>query len=718
MPGESIWRRLRRKRVAGVGVPAPEKPAGDKLDTKEAEALASALNRSAERVQTLWISFLVFALYLAIATSTTTHRMLFLESPIKLPVLNIDLPLLGFYILAPIIFLVFHFYVLLNLVLLARTAKTFEDVLQRIFPQDGEAHEAFRMRIENMLFVQLLVGGKPEREGVNGGLLSLMALITLALAPVALILLFQVMFLPYHSEGITWLHRLLLLVDLLLVWTLWPGYRRGWGTRLWPKRSWWLVGYAVLTVVPLFYAVAIATFPDERMYVVADYVVTNWFHGQSKWPYGSNEFRGRPDWYRWMTPVNSLSLDGEDLIEDRKLAQIIEKNENNADEGRWVPVSTFVGRDLTNVSLTHADVRHVDFSGAVLNRADLRWAWATSAHFDGAQLEGAQFQAAQLQGASLGFAQLQDASLDRAQLQGASLRFAELQAASLDSARAIAATFDRAELQGASLAGAELQGASLDYTTLQGARLDNAQLQGASLDGAQLQGASFVGARLQAASFRNVFVWRTDVRMAEWSDTRVEDQHIGPKEACLDGEKFTACDWTAQSFENLESLVAEKVRSADGRATALDRIRATLDPAKAQEGEQEMANEWSAHQNSSPAHDAYEKSLSEQWRKKGCAIDGKLYAFRALLARLRGPSSSWKSDTTAAEFLLLNLSNVFYAVDRIHTSPFTDDSPEPAKLAAAFLDTENCPGARGLGEAEIAKLKEIRDRAPPPTPKP
>jgi hypothetical protein len=66
-------------------------------DTKEAEALAAALNHSAERVQTLWFSFLTFMLYLAIATGTTTHRMLFLEEPLNLPVLNIKLPLLGFY---------------------------------------------------------------------------------------------------------------------------------------------------------------------------------------------------------------------------------------------------------------------------------------------------------------------------------------------------------------------------------------------------------------------------------------------------------------------------------------------------------------------------------------------------------------------------------------------------------------------------------------------
>jgi hypothetical protein len=56
---------------------------------------------------------------------------------------------------------------LLNLVLLARTAKSFDDALARAFPEDGEARETFRMRIENTLFVQLLVGGSLERKGIN-----------------------------------------------------------------------------------------------------------------------------------------------------------------------------------------------------------------------------------------------------------------------------------------------------------------------------------------------------------------------------------------------------------------------------------------------------------------------------------------------------------------------------------------------------------------------
>src|ERR1700732_14667 len=331
--------------------------------TKEAEAFVTALNHSAERARTLWFSFLTFMLYLAIATGTTTHRMLFLESPLNLPALNIALPLLGFYILTPVIFVVLHFYMLLNLVLLARTARTFDDGLARAFPQEGEGRENFRMRIENTLFVQLLVGGRLEREGINAKLLSLMALITLALAPVALLLMIQIKFLPYHSEAITWWHRGLLALDLALVWTLWPGYRSGWGIRLWPKKTWWLAVPGVLSAAALAYAAMVATFPDERIYVATD-----WLHGSTHLNPYTDEVSSpdRPTWYALIAPINTLDLHGEDLIDDTKLAHIIEKNESSTGAERWVATLLLKGRDLTGADLSEADVRHVDFTGAIL----------------------------------------------------------------------------------------------------------------------------------------------------------------------------------------------------------------------------------------------------------------------------------------------------------------------------------------------------------------
>jgi hypothetical protein len=104
--------------IPGVGPPAPEP------DTKNLDALLASLNGSAERFQTLWFSFLGLTLYLAIAALATTHRNLLLGEPQILPILNIKVELLPFYVIAPLLYLVFHFY---RLMMLVRTATEFEN---------------------------------------------------------------------------------------------------------------------------------------------------------------------------------------------------------------------------------------------------------------------------------------------------------------------------------------------------------------------------------------------------------------------------------------------------------------------------------------------------------------------------------------------------------------------------------------------------------------
>jgi hypothetical protein len=121
-------------------------------DTSELDALLDSLNGSAERFQTLWFSFLGLALYLAIAALATTHRTLLLGESQILPILNIKLELLPFYVIAPLIYLVFHFYLLMMLALLARTAAAFDKQLRTTLTDEAD-HERYRARVENALFL-------------------------------------------------------------------------------------------------------------------------------------------------------------------------------------------------------------------------------------------------------------------------------------------------------------------------------------------------------------------------------------------------------------------------------------------------------------------------------------------------------------------------------------------------------------------------------------
>src|SRR5271154_63987 len=61
----------------------------------------------AARVSTgLWLSYLFVLFYFAIAAGAVTHRDLLLENPVKLPFLNVELPLKAFFILGPLVFLI------------------------------------------------------------------------------------------------------------------------------------------------------------------------------------------------------------------------------------------------------------------------------------------------------------------------------------------------------------------------------------------------------------------------------------------------------------------------------------------------------------------------------------------------------------------------------------------------------------------------------------
>src|SRR5215470_4776826 len=65
---------------------------------KDLGALRNAVVDAASIGVGLWISYLFVLFYFAIADGAVTHRDLLFENPVKLPFLNIGLPLKGFFI--------------------------------------------------------------------------------------------------------------------------------------------------------------------------------------------------------------------------------------------------------------------------------------------------------------------------------------------------------------------------------------------------------------------------------------------------------------------------------------------------------------------------------------------------------------------------------------------------------------------------------------------
>src|ERR1700731_556332 len=103
---------------------------------KDLGALRDAVVDAASIGAGLWISYLFALFYFAIAAGAVTHRDLLLESPVKLPFLNVELPLKAFFILGPLVFLVVHAYVLLHFLLLASKVGAFHAELRKQISDD------------------------------------------------------------------------------------------------------------------------------------------------------------------------------------------------------------------------------------------------------------------------------------------------------------------------------------------------------------------------------------------------------------------------------------------------------------------------------------------------------------------------------------------------------------------------------------------------------
>jgi uncharacterized protein YjbI with pentapeptide repeats len=633
---------------------------------KDLEALRTAVIDAANLGAGLWLSYLFLLFYLAVAAGSVTHRNLLFEDPVKLPFLNVDLSLIGFFVLGPGIFLIVHAYVLLHFVLLADKVGAFHAELQSQI-NDDDTRARLRRQLPSNIFVQFLAGPQQVRIGVIGFLLRLIAQISLVVGPLALLVFFQLQFLPYHQP---WWQRLAVVADLVLLWILWPSVARGEITRLkWRdlRRS-NVAAPALASLLPIVLVFSIGTFPgewlDTRLPSVK-LVPTKLGLGLMNW--------ASVGW----TSLHELLVEGEIDIIARKptspwsnrlvLPYVMtdhSKSVTSAANGTPPEALSLRGRRLEAAVLVGAHFRNADFTAARLQGANL----------SGADLQEAKFECV---GPPLheSCAQLQGASLDRAQLQGATLYGAQLQGASLDRAQLQGASLDRAQLLGASLAGAQLQGASLDRAQLHGASLAGAQLQGASLYGARLQGASLAGAQLQGATLEKIVAWRTDVRHAQAKSVRVVAPETGQCRVGPNGQLLNPITCLFSSFEALRALI-EQVPAGERHDAALKQIE-VLNPGKLLDDEEAMAKAWEQLARSSAAPEAYAEAL----RQTGCDERASPYIIRGLLRNL----------------------------DR----RFGSDSPQPSAIAGAFLDDTHCRSASGLLEDDKAKLREIRDRPLP-----
>jgi uncharacterized protein YjbI with pentapeptide repeats len=531
------------------------------------KAVRAALDDAGGYVRNIWLSLVSLGTYLLVVVWSVTHKQLFLETPIKLPLVDVSIPLYGFFIAAPLFFLVVHAYLLLHLAMLADKAQRYDEVLEREpdgsirhrFKElerepDPAAQRALRRQLPSDILVWLLAAPRDERQTLLAWLITLIAWLSVVIGPLFLLLMTQWRFLPYQDAAATWWHRAIFVVDVVLLWVLWAPVVLSRGPMQVPE-----VREVVLPAIatPLLFTIPFValTFPGEwldRRPGVAQYhewaqwelepdqpLISGPIETSSYWTVKPRDVSHRtwlennPQARRWVK--GTLDLGELDVVEDEKLESI---ERRSAILYPWRGERTFRingVRRLHFADLGSADLRRSDLRGAQLNYAYLVGAELDGALLRGIELTNSSLKSASLRGAFLFQAKLQGASLEAAKLQGAVLVYADLRGARLDAAQLQGAALDRAQLQGAVLDAAQLQGASLNRTRLQGASLDKAGLQGASLFETELQGASLEGAQLQGAGLDFVNLQGASLDNAQARSTSI----IGP---FVYGTSVPACE--------------------------------------------------------------------------------------------------------------------------------------------------------------------------------
>ncbi len=551
-PGWNKERRLREEEAA-------LKKEEDAL--KQPAELRVAADESARHVRQLYFTFLLFAFYVAVIVFSTTDEQLLKETGTKLPLLNVELPLVGFYIFVPWLVLIFHAHLLNQFFLLSRKLFHLDQALESLPPQLERLQRELPFPL---VFSHLIVGTHHSRL-IRWAFRAAVVFIIL-LTPVTLLAAIQYKFLPYHGEGITINHQLVFTLDLLLLWAFWPrlfspsdrwrdwwshsrrgvsqqplsrrGCRKNDGTTcqsvnlnhrdtenaenrpvpfsvssvsLWfertfatPSRRRW--GILVSRILGVLVATGLLLVGSWSLLVphVGD-IEKRLAEREQGWSctYGNAERKEG-----LFCIHRNLELRERTLVRKKPPVELLSaarktKGDTEAEAKVWL-------KDGEALDLRGRDLRYADFYESKLWNADLRDTQLQHATLQGANLRGARLHEARLQDADLQRARLQDANLWVAQLQGANLYEAELQGAVLREAQLQGAVLFGAQLQGTVLLGAQMQGANLFGAQLQGAVLQWAQLQGADLlqtqlqiadlRGAQLQGADLRGARLQGAN--------------------------------------------------------------------------------------------------------------------------------------------------------------------------------------------------------------------------
>lgn len=471
--------------------------------SKKREELAKLARESTDKNRQFFVLYLGVLTYLLLMIFATSDRMLLVPTQgIRLPMVDVTIPLLSFYWIAPLLLLAIHFNLLQNLENHHYKLMRWRDACNGRVP---------RREIPAFLFDYAWLD---QSSAMRGWVRFGNRFLLLNSGPFVLgVLLWR--FSDYQNIAISTWHLLAFILDSYLVWMLENAFQNNLkpdtamdrvvpllhkGMRAQLRAAWQATGaiskqflqfgkhllhtawqrlFGILVLLQFVFVAAIAF--SDHLYPSINASLPSLFMPSIKID---------PNETAWLPNKQEIETQAF-LTSEEKIELWWQKQGKGLDlRGRHLRGISAPRVMLPRLILDeHSDLQGADLSGAQLQGAHLSKARLQDADLSGAQLQGADFTEAQLQGVNFSEAQLQEAVFNGAHAQGTNFDSAQLQGAILGGAELQGSRFTNAQLQGATLASSQLHGADFTGAQLQTSSLYNTQLQGVDLSDAQLQGA-------------------------------------------------------------------------------------------------------------------------------------------------------------------------------------------------------------------------------------
>lgn len=482
--------------------------------------LIENLVEASKNARGIFYLYLSFSAYLLLTVIGTTDKQLLIGGTVQLPIINMQVPLIGFFVSAPILLIVVFTYFqlyLLRIQTLKRDLCNFKPLAAR---------QSYPWMINMAEDPDPGLVGKLQR-----------VIVVLVLWPIVPIVLFfaQIWVLKKQDIALSFCLTAEFLFGLFVVFSFW---------KLFKLRS------TMLTNIVLFIFLAFGIlvvgyniinpgcslkklFELKHLELPFQKLINDENEKYPSLPLVDLQKSNLKYANLKSTVLNRADLDSAHL----EHANLIAANLQNANLfGVHLEYANLIAAFLDSADLDSSYLGHANLSGAHLRYANLsgahlEYANLSDAHLEYANLSGAYLDSASLTRADLEHANLSSAHLGRTNLAGANLEHADLSEANighaflllthlreanlayadLDSANLHYADLDRANLSGARFSGAHLFGARLDSTNLTGAHLDHANLAVAHLEYANLKLANLEGANLSGAHLEYAFLNFSDL---------------------------------------------------------------------------------------------------------------------------------------------------------------------------------------------------------------